>query len=292
MLLSALAVSAAAQEAKNAAPPPAQPDPIDGIVAEMRAAEERAKTFRLELRTAGQLPGGLEVTTKGVLHVLRGAQPALHTALEFSFADGLAGRMESAQTATGIVLFEDDPAFGELYLHIDAATVKDLEWAGTVLDRADLPGMADRRATAPLGSAMVADLRQKFELAPTDRKERNGERGSWLAGARRAGLDAQDPDVPLADRVELFVRDSDRALLEVRHLLADKVMQHIVVNRVEIDVEIPQTAFQVDGRGQRLTEVQKHKPMADQIDQILRQAEAKTADKPGDAPPQVRPSRR
>lgn len=282
------------QEPAAPAPVAPQADPIDGIVAAIRTAEQRAKSFRLEISSKGRLPGGLELSTKGVLHVLRGTQPALHSAFEFAFADGLAGRMESAQTSSGIVIFEDDPAFGELYLHVDPTTVADLEWAGLVLQRSDLPGMQDSRGMAPLGSAMAADLARQFVLEVTPRPDRNGEAGRWLAGPRRAGLDDQDPELPLADRVELFVRASDSALLEVRHLQGDKVLQQITVERVQVDVEIPAKTFTVDGRGQRLREVQQHLPMWDQIEQILRQAEVKSADlaaqKGGEA--EVRPSKR
>jgi hypothetical protein len=252
----------------------------------MREAEGRARSVVVELSTMGHLPGGLELSTRGVLHVLRGAQPAVHTAVEFSFADGLGGRVESAQTAAGIVLYEENPAFGELYLRLEPKVVADLEWAGVVLQRADLPGMADSRAAAPLGSAMLADLQRHFDIAATDRRDRGGETGCWLAGPRRAGLEDQDTELPQADRVELFVRDRDHALLEVVHLQGDKFLQHIVVQRLDVDVDMPAATFAVDGRGQRLRDVQQHLPMWDQIQQVLRQAEAKAPEG------EVRPSER
>ncbi|MBL8728774.1 MAG: hypothetical protein JNM25_10115 [Planctomycetes bacterium] len=252
----------------------------------MRAAEGRARSVVVELSTSGHLPGGLELSTRGVLHVLRGAQPAVHTAVEFSFADGLGGRVESAQTAAGIVIYEENPAFGELYLRLEPPVVADLEWAGAVLQRSDLPGMADSRAAAPLGSTMLAELQRHFDLAATDRRERGGEAGQWFAGARRAGLEDQDTELPQADRVELFVRDRDHALLEVAQLQGDKPLQRIVVERLDVDTDIPAATFEVDGRGQRLRDVQQHLPMWDQIQQVLRQAEAKAPEG------QVRPSNR
>ncbi len=273
-------------------------DPVEGTVQAMRAAEQRAVSFRLEIATVGQLPGGLEATTKGVLHVLRGTQPALHAVVEFSFADGLRGRMESARTAQGVVLFEDDPVTGELLVRIDPVTVADLEWAGAVLKRADLPGMADARADAPLGSAVVADLRRSFALAVSDKRERDGETGTWLVGARRNDVDEADPDLPMADRVELFVRAKDQALLEVRQFQRDRVVQQIVVTKVDVDPELPASVFQVDGRGAKPREVQTHSPMWEQIQSVLRQAEARAAEAknsdgtPVDPASAQRPSRR
>ncbi|MBX3462463.1 MAG: hypothetical protein KF830_04790 [Planctomycetes bacterium] len=251
----------------------------------MRTAEQRARSVVVEMSTTGQLPGGLELSTRGHLRVLRGTQPAVHAEVEFSFGDGLRGRVESAQTASGILLYEENPAFGELYLHLDPVVVADLEWAGQVLDRADLPGMADRRAAAPLGSGMLAELQRQFALELTDRRERQGEAGRWLQGRRRAGLD-DDGGGALADRVELFVRDRDQALLEMTQLLGDRPLQQLIVRRLEVDAALEPAQFTVDGRGQPLREVQQHPPMWDQIEQVVRQAEAKAADG------LVRPSRR
>ncbi|MBL9076116.1 MAG: hypothetical protein JNL08_01350 [Planctomycetes bacterium] len=280
-------VGAAAQQPAAPAPAAPQAGPIDGIVAAMQAAEQRASRFTVELTTAGQLPGDLALSTRGVLHVLRGAQPAVHTAVEFSFADGLGGRVESAQTAAGIVLYEENPAFGELYLRFAPELVADLEWAGSVLGRSDLPGMADRRAMAPLGSTMLVELQREFALGVVDgRRDRAGEPGTWLAGPRRGGLDDDGSGQPMADRVEVFVRDRDHALVEANWLQGERRVQQIVVQRLEVDGDLPPALFTVDGRGQRLRDVQQHQPMWDQIQQVLQKAEAKA---PEGA---VRPSRR
>ena len=275
-----------AQEPGKQVAPPAQSDAIGTIVAEMQTAEKSLKSARIDLVTTGHFSKGTEFQTRGVLHVLRGAQPAMHTLVEISFGDGIKATMESAQTAGGITLYEDHPAIGEIHLHIDPSTVADLEWAGTVLDDAKLPGMADRRATAPLGSAMVGDLRRHFDLQLHTRTERQGEAGQWLAGKRRSGLEDADPELPLADRVELFVRQRDHALVEVKHLQRDKVVQHIVVEKIECGLEIPAKKFEVDGRGQPLREVKQYLPMWDQIDKVLLLAESESAEGV------VRPSKR
>lgn len=275
-----------AQEAPKKPPVPPQPDPLEGVVTAIRAAEQRAKSFRIELSTKGSLPSGLEFTTSGTVHVLRGAQPKLRTQVRCSFGNGLDSTLETAQTADGIVTYEDNPAFGEAFLRFPPALVADLEWAGDVLKRADVPGMRDRRADAPLGSAVLDSLRLHYAFVVTDRRERAGEAGQWLVGERRPGLGDQDVDLPLATRVEVFVRGKDHAVLDVLHYRLDEVLQRIEVKKLEVDVEIPDAVFSVDGRGQKLRDVEQYPPMRDLVERVLRQAESKAGDDV------VRPSKR
>src|SRR5262245_41886989 len=104
VVLAALA-PALAQEPGKPATPPSQSDDIGKIVAEMQAAEKNLQSARIELVTAGHFAKGIEFQTRGALHVLRGAQPAMHTLVEISFGDGIKATMESAQTASGITLY-------------------------------------------------------------------------------------------------------------------------------------------------------------------------------------------
>lgn len=260
------------------------------LVSKMVAAEQSLKSLRMTMRTTGRLPGDLEVETSGELRVLRAPQPEVparrFTRLEYSFGDGMRGRLESAETPEGIRLFEEDPAFGAVFLRIGREVVHDLEWAGKVLDRSDLPGMVDARARAPLGSGLLADMMRTFDLETIGRKERAGEAGVWVVGRRKAGLDEQDPDLPLADGVEVFVRDRDSALLLARYKVGADVLQEIVVDELEVGAALGDEDFVVDGRGVRLRNVQDHAPLWEQIEQTLERAEAKAAG--GD----VRPSKR
>lgn len=280
-----LVLGAAAQE-PSAAPPVAAADPVDTLVKAMRDAEQALTSLRLTMRTEGRLLGGLVVKTSGTLHVLRGTQSVTRTSLQYEFADGLRGRFETAETKDGITLFESDPVFGEAFLHIDAVVVADLAWAGEVLERSDLPGMRDARAMAPLGSTMVAELQRHFVLQATDRSDRGGEAGVWLRGQRKPGLELDDPDLPMADQVELFVRSSDHALLEVLHRQGESVVQHLVVETLTTGIDVAPKVLQVDGGGLQVREVQQHRPMWEQIEKVLKQAEAKSKDGVG------RPSRR
>jgi hypothetical protein len=267
----------------------------------MQAAEKALISVQLELRTRSSWPDGTVMTTRGSLRVLRGGQAAVHTRFEFQNDDGIRGRSESVQTADGIVLFEDDAAFGEVFVAIDKKLVADLEWAGDVLRKDGLPGMRDRRAEAPLGSGMLASLQTQFELAADARKERAGDAGQWFVGKRKKGLDADGGELPVADAVEVFVRDRDHALLEVKQSEGDKVVQHLVVETITVDAKLDPAQFKVGAGTGTPSPVQQH-ALGQQIEQTLKQAEAKKARELAarqekdpaarDEKPEVRPSRR
>lgn len=279
-LLVAVAGLVSAQDPPK--PPEQSPPPsaIDRLVETLRAAESAAKTVLLEMRTEGRYPGGATFETRGSLRVLRGTQPAVHSVVEFTFADGLSGRIESVKRPDGVWMLERNPTFGEVYLHLDAELVADLEWAGEVLAREDLPGMADSRAAAPLGSALVGDLARQYDLRELDRKDRDGQEGRWFGGDLRSGvLPEGDPDLPMADRVELFVRNPDQALLEVVHLKAGKALQRIAVQRLQVDAPMTLESFRIDPKGAKLREVRDFPPAWEQIQQLLKQAEDKVGDK-------------
>jgi|GEM_PF-4357048 len=256
----------------------------------MTKAERALKSLRMTMKTSGTLPGGLRVSTSGELRVLRGAQPDAavrrFSRLEYSFGEGVRGRLESAETADGIRIFEEDPAFGAVFLRLAPSVVRDLEWAGGVLERSDLPGMVDPRARAPLGSGLLLDMMRTFDLKVDDRKERAGVPGVWIVGARKDGLDEQDPDLPLADGVEVFVRAEDHALMVARYLVGADVSQEIQVERLEVDVALSDDDFVVEAHGVQIRSVQDHAPMWEQVEQVIERAEDKAKDGV------VRPSRR
>jgi hypothetical protein len=257
-----------------------QVDAVQQLVDSIAAAEKAATTIRVELRSKGLLPDGLVVETRGTLRVLRAEQsdlPAyLHTRVEYSFADGIAGVVESNRTQNGIEIYEDNPAFGESYVHLAPPIVADLEWAGEVLERADLPGMADRRAESPLGSQLLADLHRRF-LLTIENGRRGDDQGVWLRGPRRAAPQELDADLPRADRVEVFVRDRDKALLAMRQLQGDREVQSVELQRVELGVRLQIADLRVDGRNQRVREVQQYLPLWEQIEDIVGRAEAKAS---------------
>ena len=259
-----------------------QVTPVTELVGEIVKAEAALTSLRMTMATSGKLPGDLDVTTRGELRVLRGtqAQPGdrQFSTLQYSFSDGLKGRMETAQTKEGILIFEEDPAFGAVFVHIPSDVVKDLEWASVILKRTDLPGMVDGRAQSPLGSGMITDLTRTFDLAIGEEKEHAGDKGTWLRGARRAGLDAQDPDLPLADRVELFVRGRDHAVLLARYYVGADVVQEVTIEKLEVGAKLGEADFKVDGHGERVRNVRDYQPIWEQVEEACTGAEAKAKD--------------
>jgi len=281
-------VAAQAPGTESAEKPQVQP--INDLVSVVAKAEAALTSLRMTMATTGKLPGGLDVTTRGELRVLRGTQAKpgdqQFTALQYTFGDGLKGTMETARTKDGILIFEEDPAFGAVFVHIPSDVVADLEWASVILNKADLPGMIDARAQSPLGSGMIMDLMRTFDLVIAKEKEHKGDKGIWLRGARRAGLDAQDPDLPLADRVEVFIRDRDHAVLLARYFVGVDVVQQVTVEKIEVDAEFADADFKVDGHGERVRDVRDYQPLWEQVLDAVTSAEAKAKD--GD----LRPSKR
>lgn len=288
------AAGAVCAQGRDNLPAVGQGDPVAGLVQAMQAAEERLRSVVIEMSTRGVLPGGEEVTTRGSLRVLRGEQSAVHAKFQFEFGSGIRGRSESVQTKAGIVLFEDDPALGETFVQIDPKIVADLEWAGAVLQRDDLPGMPplaagdapERRASSPLGSALLAAMQRQFDLKVDARTERGGEPGRWYTGRRRGGVGSDAADAPAADAVSLFVRAADLALLELELRQGDTVLQRLVVDRLVVDPPLEPSSFVIEVPRQRPRPVQQVPPLWETIEQAVRRAEAKSPDGV------VRPSRR
>lgn len=288
LLLASLIAKLAAQAEPAAPPTPsakakADVQRVDDLVAAMRAAELKLTSVSLRMATEGRLPGGLTVSVRGDLRARYGEARATYARFAYETGDGLRGSAESAQTAAGITLREDDPAFGEVFVAIEPAIVADLEWAGRVLQRDDLPGMPDkaasspeRRAESPLGSGLLTALRRQFDLAVEARDARDGEKGTWLAGPRRASLGADDPDLPVADRVEVFVRAADLALVSMRQLLGEQVVQAVTVESLQRDAALGDDAFAVQApAGQKPKPVQQFTPLWESIQQACIEAEAK-----------------
>ena len=126
----------------------------------------------------------------------------------------------------------------------------------------------------------MGGLARSGELAPGDDTKHGDHQGTWLRGARKAGLDAQDPDLPLADRVEVFVRGRDQAMLLARFFVGKDVVQELKVEQLKVGAELSAKDFAVDGHGERIRSVREYAPMWEQISEAIASAEQKGKELP------------
>lgn len=283
-------LAAAGARAQSEAPDKAQDPAIEKLLGEMRQAEAAAKSVSMQISTTGAYPGGLHFETQGTLRVLRGAHPASHTTVEFQFGNGLSGSTETVSNADGVFMRESNPTFGEVLLQMDNETLADLEWAGKVLQRDDLVPGTDSRAAAPLGSELIAELRRNYALAVLSHRDLDGQSGMWIGGDLEHGLQPEsDPELLLPDRVELFVREPDHAVLEVVHLQngQKEPVQRIRVQKLVVDQPMDAATFQLDLKGEKPRDIKQHEQSWAPLRRLLAEAEAKSKEKrPSARPPE------
>jgi len=266
----------------------AKPQPVtaESVVAAMREREAAVKTVVLELETSGQLAGGLSFLVRGSLRVLRAEQreaSAVHTKVDYEFGDGLSGRVESVQTKDGILVLQQDPTFGESFVRIDAATVLDLEWAASTQKGSDTPFAPHPRSSSPLGADLFADLALRYDLRVADKPAPEGMSGTWWIGDRKKakGLEDGGADLPLADRVEAFVRADDLVLIDVQWQKSGEVMQRVLAKQAVLGGPLALSSFRLDAGGKKPVDAKDHPPTWQQIEQTLQRAsQAQNGEKP------------
>lgn len=288
-----------AQEPGKPAAAQSQGQELDQLVAAMQQAEAGLKTASLAMTTTGTYPGDLQFTTKGTLRVLLGAQPCLHTVMEFEFTSGMRGRLETVRTPEGAWMLEESPTYGQVFLSMDRATLEDIEWAAAVTKQgAMVPGGEASQARTPLGSQLLTGLRRSYDLKLLAKKDRDGQAGIWIGGDKRQGLDpGLESELLLADHVEVFVRTPDQAVTAVFYLQADgKVVQRILVDKLVVDEPMTAASFKLEVAGKKPKDVREHLPAWAPLDKLLGEAESKCkaeAEAKGrQAQAEVRPSRR
>jgi len=281
-----LTVGAMAQEPGRPAADESQGSAIKGIVDRLKALEASSSSVTLRMSTEGVYPGGMSFRTQGSIRVLEGTH--FHVRNEFQFGEGLTGASETVRTPEGVWILDRDPAFGEVYLVIpgdrnselaggtDApgrpALLVQLDAASRLLgvDR-EVPGAFGNTARSPLGSALLEELDRAFSLEVGGAVQRNGEAGVRVEGALRQGGDA--PAVPpLADRVELFVRDRDGALLEMTQYQGSQVLAKVSIDELVIGAEQARDSYRLDAKGRKPRDVREHPPAWAEIRRVLAEA--------------------
>ena len=284
-LLSALALPLGFAGAQEPAAKAQTPTP-ESVVAAMRAQEAAASSIVLALETTGRLAGGLTFAARGSVRVLRAAQPeasASHTVVDYDFGDGLSGRVESVETKDGLLTLQQDPTFGETFVRIDATVMKDLAWASAADSAGDAPFQAGPRARSPIGAELFADLAQRFDLRIADKPAPEGMKGAWWQGERKKASDSGDnADLPLADRVEAFVREGDSVLMDVVYTQKGEVVQRVRLTNAVLGAPLQLSSFRIDAGGKKPIDAKEHGPTWQQIEQTLQRASQK---RNGELPP-------
>lgn len=284
-VLASPVAGARAQEpdAKAQAPTP------ESVVAAMRVQESAAQSIELALETSGRLAGGLTFTARGSVRVLRAEQPdasASHMVVDYDFGDGLSGRVESVETKDGLLTLQQDPTFGETFVRIDAVVMRDLAWASAADAGADAPFQAGPRARSPIGADLFADLALRFDLRVADKTAPEGVKGVWWQGERKkADESAGNADLPLADRVEAFVRDGDYVLMDVVYTQNGEVVQRVRVTKATLGTVMQLSSFRIDAGDKKPVDAKDHGPTWQQIEQVLQRASQK---RNGELPPSRR----
>ena len=107
-----------------------------------------------------------------------------------------------------------------------------------------------------------------------------GQRGYRLIGDLRPAP-KENPGVPLADRVELFVRERDGAILEMVDLEGGQLLSKVSITDLVVDLHMDPASFAIDPKGKKPRHVREHTPLFDVIEQVLEEAAAKKKEKEG-----------
>lgn len=245
----------------------------------MRETESGLKSVSMRLLTEGEYAGGVHFTTTGTLRVLRAEHVLSHSTASFQFANGLDGRMEMVSNDDGVFLLENSPTTGDVLLHMDNATVADLQWASEVLQRPDIVPGADTRSLAPLGSDLLQQLMRTHALKVLSERDLDGMHGRWIGGDLDRSLQPDsDPELQLPDHVELFVRDVDHAVVEVVYLQNGRKepVQRIKVQQLVLDGPMDPKSFVLDAGGRKARDFKLYEPSWTRTRKLLEQAEAKS----------------
>lgn len=275
--------SLAAQE--PAKPHAAGAPSVAEIVTRLQERERAAKTFELKVKSKSAVPEGPQFETEGSVRVL--GTTHFHLAMRMRLGDGMEGENEVVRTPEGTWTRESNPTQPEVFTVMGKELMKEVEAAAKTLGGdGGMPGQAE----APLGSAMLAGLAKRFDLAVVDKLVRDGFDHWVIRGDVRPGEASPASDLPEPDRVELLVRAlSDGPLCVVKMVQLDQGAEVMVVEFTDLVLDRPmaEASFKLDSRGKKVIDVMDHPPAAAQIQGMLAEARKKAqelkdkADKPG-----------
>jgi len=251
-----------------------KPISVADLVAKMKEREKSVDSVLMEMVSRGSYPGGVGFEIKGTVRVL--GKDHFSISNRMTFDDDLSSELDRVVTPEGSWIRERDPAFGEVFLKIEPELMQKLERAQAELAvSGDVPATMDNPVKDPLGSAMLQSLNEHFDLTVQQRSIK-GRDYFVVNGPVRDAAPPSDPQMPVADRVELLVRAGDYAVVQMTQFEAGKELMQIEITRLELGVPMDPSSFVIHlPDGAHFIDVMEHPPAAVQIRQLLQDAETK-----------------
>lgn len=252
---------------------------LEELVASMREKEKAAHSVYMEMTSQASYPGNMSFSTRSTLRVLQGTH--FHMQLEASFGGEIAARSEMVKTPAGILMLENDPAYGEVFLKIDRELSEKLDEASRILGQGEggLPGPMAEQSTSPLGGSMLESFSELYDLKVERRLNKDGQDCLVVAGDLRGGLPEPDENAPpRADRIDILVRIVDSAVVQMVELKDGREQMRVNITKLELNRPMDATTFLIDAPDREPMDVMEHPPTAQQIQALLDAAEAKKKD--------------
>ncbi|MBK8976529.1 MAG: hypothetical protein IPM29_11480 [Planctomycetes bacterium] len=245
------------------------------LIGYVKAREHAVRTVSMDIHTEGVQPDGSRFSADGSLRVL--GDTHIHMRTTIRFGEGMWAATETVRTPAGMQMRESDPVQGEVFLSMDAATMARIDSASRALGDDGGPlGGDDGRARSPLGSAMLEDLAERFELTVEGPRVVDGRRAWVVAGPIRGG---RSEDLELlglgADRVDVLVREGDGAVVRMTQLRSGQPLLDVRIEHLELDQPMEPDEFVLSVRSDRVVDVLDHPPARAQIERLFEEARAK-----------------
>lgn len=252
---------------------PTQVKTVQDLVTKLREREKAVESVVLEIATSGSMPDGARVETRGTLRVLK--RTHFHSSMKVTFGNDMTAETETVKTPEGLAMREKDPSQGEIFLRMDRALLDRLNSATEALGRGAFMSPGADMANGPLGSIMLEDLDQQFQLEVSGPKMIDGQECWTVDGARRSDLAESTPFFGLADRVGLVVRRADCAVLRMTQFAEDRVIGEVRIEKLQLDLPLDEASFKIETPDSaRVLNVMDHPPAKAQIERVFAEAEA------------------
>jgi hypothetical protein len=256
----------------------AQKEDLTTVLAAVREKEKDVKSAIVEMRNQSVFPDGSVFEALGTLRL--DGRTHFHSSMRLLLGKEVMSETELVHTPKGVWMRERDPMQGEVFLTIDPKLVQQLKEAAELLETGSPVTAFDNRNEAPLGSALLTDMAEQFDLAVAS-STIDGVEYWVLKGAPRPGVTApEEADIPRPDLVELRVRKSDGLVARMAQSRQGKAFLTVEIVKYERNPTLDPASFAIAlPTGQRWKDVREHGPAFAQIQATLKEAEAARKEK-------------